>query len=168
MMRALLPVAAIIGRCGTVHAHGTMQAPLPWQLGNVQEDLGRNSCVSGGCNWFENNSHIPPGQEATIPQHSPLRTFADAAGQGDWTRRNPWRAPGTAPVHAPCGSEGGNPGGCVQADGTLHGRCTTDDGGFGFGADGRDLGGLGVVTSWIQGAIVEASWSLRSNHGGGA
>ena len=74
---------------------------------------------------------------------------------------------GTAPVSSPCGTEGGNPAGCVQADGHSLGRCTTDDGGFGFGSDGRLLGQLGVTTAWTVGSTVEVGWSLRSNHGGG-
>lgn len=147
-----------------VCAHGTMQLPLPWQLGNVQSDLNSNSCVSGGCNWFENATRT---SAATMPQHSPLRTFADVGPDfEDWSARNPWRAPGTAAVSSPCGSEGGNPRGCVQLDGK-RGPCVTDDGGFAYGSDGRSLGGLGVITSWPRGGVVEAGWSIRSNHGGG-
>ena len=149
-----------------VHGHGTMQLPLPWQLGNVQSDLNANSCVSGGCNWFENATRT---SGATMAQHSPLRTFADVGPDfEDWSARNPWRAPGTAAVSSPCGSEGGNPRGCVQLGGNgTRGPCVTDDGGFGYGPDGRSLGGLGVITSWPRGGIVEAGWSIRSNHGGG-
>ena len=56
--------------------------------------------------------------------------------------------------------------GCIQADGSV-GPCYFDDGGFGYGHDGRLLGGLGITTTWIQGSVVETGWSLRSNHGGG-
>ena len=150
-----------------ISSHGAMQMPLSWQVGNTQVDLGENSCVSGACNWFTNWTHLPPDQPATIPQDSPLRTFTDVPPSNeDWTARNPWRAPGRAKVYSPCGSEGGNPFGCVQADGTL-GPCTIDDGAFAFGTDGRALGGMGVITAWQQGSIVEVGWSIRSNHGGG-
>jgi hypothetical protein len=163
MFRFLLAIATF----WLSEQHGIMQMPLPWQLGNVHEDLGQNSCASGGCNWFTNFTTIPKGQAPTIPQNSPLRTFSDLPPLfEDWTARNPWRAPGTAKVYSPCGADGGNPEGCVQNDGTM-GPCTTDDGGFGYGIDGRSLGGNGVVTSWQSGSVVEVGWSVRSNHGGG-
>ena len=159
----LLPVLAVLAR-----SHGVMQLPPPWQLGNFQPAVAK-SCVSGGCNWFTNATFLrtPP----SIAQGSPLRTFADV-GSNDWTARNPWRAPGTAAVFSPCGTEGGNPLGCVRTGGNASDArdrvpCSTDDGGFGFGADGRSLGGSGITTSWVQGAVVEVGFSLRSNHGGG-
>ena len=163
----LVIFVSLLGFLKEIHSHGAMQKPLSWQVGNTQFDLGENSCVAGACNWFTNWTRLPPGQSATIPQDSPLRTFSDVPPLNeDWTARNPWRAPGRAKVYSPCGSEGGNPLGCIQNDGTL-GPCTTDDGAFAFGADGRSLGGIGVTTAWQQGSIVEAGWSIRSNHGGG-
>jgi hypothetical protein len=158
---AALCFGALAG--GGVTAHGTLQMPLPWQLGNVQKDLGSNSCVSGGCNWFENHTFLPDNHPPTSPQRSPLRTFADVPAGVDWTARMPWRSPGVAAVHSPCGSEGGNPEGCVvDSAGTL-GPCTTDDGGFAYGGDGRGLGGMGVRTAWRRGDVVEVGFSIRSN-----
>eukprot|EP00935_MAST-01C_sp_MAST-1C-sp1_P001043 g1043.t1 len=149
----------------TIPSHGMMKMPVSWQAGNYHPDLLTSCCASGGCNWFTNDTRLPVGVSPTIPQDSPLRTFADPDA-ADWTARNPWRSPGRARTYSPCGSEGGNPNGCIQADGTL-GPCVIDDGAFAFGPDGRSLGGLGVVTSWQQGSVVEVGWSLRSNHGGG-
>ena len=161
----VLSVLSLLSLLSSASSHGVMQIPLPWQLGNVQDDLGRSSCVSGGCNWFTNWTFTTG---PTMPQSSPLRSFADVPPRFiDWTANHPWRAPGRARVYSPCGSEGGNPDGCIQVDGSTMGRCVTDDGGFGFGPDGRSLGGLGVTTSWQQGSQVEAGWSVRSNHGGG-
>ena len=36
-----------------------------------------------------------------------LRTYRADSPAGDWTRRNPWRAPGFAPVFSACGLAGG-------------------------------------------------------------
>ena len=53
--------------------------------------------------------------------------------------------------------------GCVvDSAGTL-GPCTTDDGGFAYGGDGRGLGGMGVRTAWRRGDVVEVGFSIRSN-----
>ena len=46
--------------------------------------------------------------------------------------------------------------GCILGPDGGRGPCSTDDGGFGYGADGRSLGGGGVVTSWVQGGDAEA------------
>jgi hypothetical protein len=158
-------LAALIG---SVLGHGVMQTPLPWQLGNVQLEgslpmLGKDACVLGGCQWFTNYTHLPAGKAPTITRDSPMRTFQDLDDDDDWTARNPWRAPGTAHVSSPCGTEGGNADGCVLADGATGGPCVTDAGGFGFGADGRDLGGSGVTTYWRQGGVFEAGWSIAVN-----
>ncbi len=137
------------------------------------------SCPYAGCMWFSNYTFLPDGQEPTIGQHSPLRTWSDPApcvqtGDGpecDWTRDKPWRAPGSAAVFSPCGVDGGNPFGCIDTDKDPHGPpgipCTTDSGGFGFGRDMLELGGQGPTTYWAQGSIVKTGWSLHANHGGG-
>merc|ERR1719184_155214 len=85
--------------------------------------------------WFSNWTFIPEDQEATL---DPLFfTVPDFHGDAFtvWDRvncfliegpdydvckawypvdpaRNPWMAPGTAPVYSPCGWAGGNPEGC--------------------------------------------------------
>ena len=55
--------------------------------------------------WFTNNTHIPG--EPTLPEEM----------YDQWmhrrNRKNPWEAPGTAPVFGDgCGVNGGNPNGC--------------------------------------------------------
>jgi len=104
-----------------VSSHGNMVVPLTWhdteqmglQIGKkdpgcVKEDLpdhdetddwptihGRTVCQN---EWFTNHTYIPG--EATIPE--------DMLGEGGHGK-NPWFAPGTAPVYSPCGTYGGNP-----------------------------------------------------------
>jgi hypothetical protein len=79
----------------------------------------------------------------------------------DWTRYNPWRSPGWAPVLSPCGQAGGGP--------TYH----PENGGLApkgipQGMDGRDLPELtNVTTVWEAGSVQDVAWSIHANHGGG-
>lgn len=79
----------------------------------------------------------------------------------DVETRNPWRAPGSAPVENPCGLNGGGyyPG-------------PTGTGGeafFGFkqGHKGTEVSPLLHETTWIAGSTVEVAWGITANHGGG-
>jgi len=137
-----------------------------------------------GClpEWYSNFTHIPG--EPTINATSPLLTIENCVskptanyclfngtlpGVGhvelpDWTKRNPWRAPGTAPVWSPCGIDGGNPWGCPKGNPKPNG-CLL--GGYGYGPDGRSLPGNTRPTEWTAGEGVEVQWSITANHGGG-
>ena len=68
---------------------------------------GKIKCMNS---WFTNHTEIPG--EQTIPDSmlTPNKGFPK--------RKKPWFAPGTAPVHSPCGVWGGNPGGCRSGDPT--------------------------------------------------
>ena len=114
------------------------------------------------CEWYSNFTHIEGN--ATLP--SALRTYQNIAGFVDWTKANPWRAPGTAKVFSPCGIDGGNPGGCPvgNADG---GGCA--GGGYGHGPDSRAIDFVDVVTTeWKAGEVVKVGWGVQANHGGTA
>merc|ERR1719262_2041070 len=56
----------------------------------------------------------------------------------DWTKKNPWRAPGSAPVWSPCGVDGGKPQGCPSGSPSMSG---CEGGGYGHGPDARSLPG---------------------------
>ena len=116
-----------------------------------------------------NNIDRCPGQNpdkktATIndPLHRTTNRGAKAGSDDDWTRFNPWRSPGSAPVYDACGRAGGGPhptGGHGEFTNTSYAK---------FG----DLGSkvlpkypTGAV--WKVGSTVETIWSLRANHGGG-
>ena len=43
----------------------------------------------------------------------------------------------------------------------------SDNGGFAGGSDGRFLADAGGKTYWTAGSLVEASFSILANHGGG-
>ena len=94
----------------------------------------------------------------TLNRHAPCNS------ESDWTRHNPWRAPGSAPVFDACGKAGGQDvfdplRGATYYVPTAHAK----------------VGDLGSVvlpprpmgTAWRRGATVKASWTISANHGGG-
>lgn len=102
---------------------------------------------------------------ATIcdPKLRTVNTAAKCGATDDWYYYSPWRAPGSAPVLDPCGMAGGTT--------DIHGK---------FGAEyvntsHAKVGDLGSVvlpaqpsgTVWTRGSVVEVSWSIEANHGGG-
>ena len=103
------------------------------------------------------------GMKATInDQH--LRTINRDAVPGsdaDWSRWNPWRAPGAAPVYDPCGRASGGPHATPG-----HGEFTNTSYAR-IGDMGSKLPRTPSGAVWKAGSVVEAIWSLRANHGGG-
>lgn len=116
-------------------------------------------CVS---EWYTNYTFIPG--EPTMPTDSPMRTQRDPVLVGDWTRKMPWRAPGSAPIFSPCGHDGGNPEGCPVGN-SQPGGCAL--GGYGHGPDGRSLPGNTKPEEWKAGDVVDVAWGITANHGGG-
>ena len=103
------------------------------------------------------------GMNATVnnPLHRTINRDAAAFSEEDWTRFNPWRAPGSAPVYDPCGRAGGGPHSTAG-----EGVYTTTK--FAkLGDLGSKLPQMPTGAVWKAGSIVEAKWSLRANHGGG-
>lgn len=102
--------------------------------------------------------------EATIndPKYRTLNRNVPAGSPEDWTRFNPWRAPGTAPVFDPCGRAGGS------AHPTPGQGEFTDTTYAKFGDLGsKVLPRYPTGTMWEAGSIVETLQSIRANHGGG-
>jgi len=104
------------------------------------------------------------GKKATIndPAFRTVNRLAAAGSDDDWTKHNPWRAPGSAPVFDACGRAGGAAGPTAG-----HGEFTNTT----FAKFG-DLGSQvlpkmfsGAV--WPTGSVQETLWSARTNHGGG-
>lgn len=182
MMRPAILLLAVPLAAG----HGAVQYPPAWfdphgQFGmqaGAQCRPGCNGTAPGqaepgtrgcACEWYTNWTHIPG--EPTIPDRSPLRTYTDWIFDGsskpsDWTKKNPWRAPGTAPIWSPCGVDGGNMDGCVTDHGT---SSSCAPGGYPHGPDARaDYQRFSPKTTvWEAGTVVEAAWGLSANHGGG-
>ena len=104
------------------------------------------------------------GMNATLnnPKYRTLNRHVTAGSAEDWTRFNPWRAPGNAPVFDACGRAGGaahpTPG---------HGEFT-DTKYAKFGDLGsKVLPRYPTGTVWEAGSAVETMQSIRANHGGG-
>lgn len=101
----------------------------------------------------------------TLPKWAwTMNRAAIEGSKSDSYRRNPWRAPGRAPVTDACGKAGGTdrahagPGDAVFADTKL--------------ARMGDLGSKVLKPApsgaqWVAGSAVEVSWGIRYNHGGG-
>merc|ERR1719215_661432 len=89
------------------------------------------------------------------------RTWKYEGGVLDWTKYNPWRSPGFAPILSPCGMAGGGPT-YHPENGALPPK------GIPQGMDGRELPELdGVNTVWPRGSVQEVAWTIHANHGGG-
>merc|ERR1712086_46648 len=104
------------------------------------------------------------GMKATTndPMHRTLNRAAKAGSDADWTKFNPWRAPGYAPVYDPCG----------RASGSY--KATAGKGEFTDTKYAKlgDLGSqvlpkYGTGTVWKAGSVVETMTSFRADHGGG-
>lgn len=176
---ACLSTLLCLGVFAEVNAHMNLVSPPSWHDPDGSVALGRGAqcragCTGGrapgqlqkvqgcSCEWFTNNTYMVG--EATIPDDSPLVTYPDPNPR--WTRqeKHPWRAPGTASVHSPCGHDGGNPNGCPSGNPKGNG-CA--GGGYGHGPDARTLKGNTKPALWTAGSVVEAAWAITANHGGG-
>ena len=128
--------------------------------------IGCKECDGGSMGGANPNGkdRCGSGMKATIndPKYRTLNRDVPAGSAQDWTRFNPWRAPGNAPVFDPCGRAGGaaqpTPG---------HGEFTNTTYAK-FGDMGsKVLPRYPTGTVWEAGSAVETMQSIRANHGGG-
>jgi len=105
------------------------------------------------------------GKMPTLPKEArTVNTDVEDGQLRDFYQYSPWRAPGSAGVMDPCGVAGGNMGNMprniygVDFTNTTHAK----RGDFGSRLARRDTG-----TVWRAGDVVEVSWSMNANHGGG-
>merc|ERR1711894_460709 len=92
-----------------------------------------------------------------------MRTFTKLDDDPDneaWVSRNPWLAPGSAPVFGPCGAAGGFPRGCPWgAPRRLADDCGQEAGsmgGFSYGALGHEHEFPDVVPPAVVGGHAPA------------
>ena len=88
------------------------------------------------CAWMENGVNIP--HDPTLPKEL-ITTDAISSGS-DWTKKNPWRSPGSTPFTASCGANGGK--------------------------TGLELPATQLTTVSSPGSI-ELGYAINANHGGG-
>jgi len=138
--------------------HGQMTSPPSRNGGNLTTAGYCFGMQMAPCLWFSQPTTIPG--EPTL-NDAKYRTYnvKVADGPNDWTRKMPWRAPGSAPVlGSGCGVAGGNP-------------LPLPNGGFAPPGVEQGLDGLKLPetkpTVWERGAAVEVAWSTTANHGGG-
>jgi hypothetical protein len=136
--------------------------------GHITWPPGRNngSVASGGdcggdlpCSWFSQPTEIPLGQP-TLPDYARTYNINVTSGLDDWSRKMPWRAPGSAPVlGSGCGVAGGGP--------VAYDNGGTAAPGFAQGADFLTIPPSAKPTVWQRGTVEEVAWALWANHGGG-
>jgi hypothetical protein len=95
--------------------------------------------------------------EPAIPEYARSWNIGNPSWAGDWTKYNPWRAPGSAPVADPCGLASGYDGGGWDLPA-----------GYTYMDKGTDLPPLnGTRTVWKAGGTAEVSYAIWASHGGG-
>lgn len=113
---------------------------------------------SGACYWFTNNQPIP-GLPVLNDAWIRSVNVNESNTALDWSKANPWRAPGTAPVlGSGCGIAGGGP--VIYANGGTPPR------GIEQGVDGITLPKK-TATIWPRGSIQEVGMAVSANHAGG-
>lgn len=193
-----MKILLLVGALGLQHAngHGHMYNPTPWHATNdcsspipgdchfglkVPYNNCTGSCSSsaGSTAFFSNYTMIPSGMSATLPEEMfdfpEWRRHTWKQDGETWTKvgLNPWNAPGSAPIWSNgCGTNGGNPYGCLQGD-DIPGRCCGHNcGGYSGGKSAtshyRDgLFGTPKETKWTRGEPAEVYWTSNAYHRGG-
>lgn len=122
--------------CESAWGHGYIFWPKPRQ-GHVPTTPG--GCGYCSCCWYTNKISIP-GDPTICDKDLLTMNIPNPCSGSDWTRKQPWRAPGTAPIISSCGAY-----------------------------QGQDAAKLPPTnrTKWQRGALAEVSQAITANHGGG-
>ena len=150
--RIILAIALLFPlACG----HGQMTYPPSRGGGSLAEG---GHCESRACMWFTQPTEIP-GEPTLLLQFRTVNMGFEG-GPGDWSRRSPWRAPGTAPVSGSgCGISGGN--GLPIPNGGAAWPDMLPQGTDGLLLPRRE------PTVWRRGSVEEVAFAMSANHGGG-
>jgi len=165
-------------------AHGSMSHPKPRNAfstpGTHPSVGGDKSCVGDACYWYQVGCHIGcptctlegkdlyPGPHCSKSEglmeptnNDPEYRTWDPYSQsecGDFTKYNPWRAPGKAPVVDPCGVASG------AANPSSYAAVPE---GYNGGDNGSTVLPEQDPTSWKAGGTAQVGWGLSAQHGGG-
>jgi hypothetical protein len=169
-------VLLVAGAAGGVDGHGWMTHPLSRNGGNLSSGAtakcvtaGSDSAV-GDCNWFTSSTTIPSEPTLCDPElltvlNSIEHNCSDDHAR-DFTRKHPWRAPGTAPVIHPCGTHctSMSPGSCFWGNvaGPIWGFESTDKDQINWTALPPQ-----EPTVWKRGSAVEVAAAIVILHSGG-
>jgi len=167
-------------------AHGAMSYPRPRNAfsspATNPSPSGDLSCVGDACYWYHVGCHIGcpscvnnvagkdlyPAPHCTKAEglmeptnNDPKMRTWDPHGEsecGDFTKYNPWRAPGKAPVNDPCG----------QASGfTVSQYYVEVPKGYSAGDNGSEVLPERPATYWKAGTTAQVGWAMSAQHGGG-
>jgi len=174
LLLSLAPPFVILS--DVAEGHGTMIIPEPRQPESVYwyqvGCLIGCRCTGSGKEEYPTIQSLdcPNPIEPTHTDPSSLTWNTNGASpRGEWNEYMPWRAPGSSLPLDSCGiASGFLPSADVQYPHTFS-QGNGDDGGtiIKQGAKGTELPVGAVVTTWRVGDIVEASFYLNVNHGGG-
>lgn len=152
---AALLLLGLMPRCS---GHGSIVVPTPRNR-NETGAAAAGDCHDLSCMWFSQPVEIPGDPTLNDERY---RTFnvKVSAGPRDWSRKMPWRAPGSAPViGSGCGSAGGGP---KEMD-----NGGSPPPGYAQGADGLTQPETASKAHWRRGSVQEVGWAMLANHGGG-
>jgi hypothetical protein len=114
---------------------------------------------------------VPYKATLNQPAYRSANRNATAGSAEDVWKYMPWRSPGVSPVADPCGMAGGSPV-PVFNGGEFTPTTHTDAEGATYTLKQGDLGSHVLKprptgTVWKAGGLVNASWYMAFNHGGG-
>jgi len=140
---------------------GQTRGPIPGypcqNLNNKSEMCAKKMSV---CEEGKNTKPTIPKEARTV------NTEAQDGADNDFYQYSPWRAPGTAGILDPCGVAGGAlqyMDGREEIFGIVYQNTTNAK----HGDRGAQLPRRDTGTVWTAGDVVEVSWTLNANHGGG-
>jgi len=120
------------------------------------------TCSGGGKENYPSLASVDcdtPAQPTNTKSSGLTWNIGFLSPEGAWNKYMPWRSPGSAKPLDSCGiASGFKPNAKVQYPHKFEGVAQ--------GTKGTELP-KGNITTWKAGAVVEASWTLIVNHGGG-
>jgi hypothetical protein len=123
---------------------------------------GCSNCTGEGKYLYAKPSDYPQGCTPAEPTNNkPEHRSWDPKGlsqMGDFTKHNPWRSPGKAPVRDSCGASSGYIKPSPYAETPK---------GYAPWTKGSEVLPEGPVTVWKAGGVAEVAWSIAAQHGGG-
>lgn len=179
-----MKAAALVLMADSAMAHGSMVFPRNRNQAAGSPFTADGSCIGEACYWYQvgcfngcgectgSGKYLYPAQ-SDFPAHCELfePTNNDPAtrswdphghsAHGDFTKYNPWRAPGKAPVRDSCGASSGYHAGAPGSGSAAVPK------GYPAWSKGSEVLPAGPVTVWKAGGVAEVAWSISAQHGGG-